>query len=220
VAVHFLSYPIEKIMPVYGTANANIEIVPVKSICNGDSCNAFKVSIENHIGTHVDCPSHFFGHGLKISDYPADTWFFSKPHVIRLPLNENQIVTPGDLGGIPEGVDLLLIQSDFSRFRGTDIYSRYNPGFHPKVGEWLREKYPHVRAVGFDFISLSAYQNRDMGREAHRKFLDPEGSNAPVLIIEDMDLSLDLRGLKQVLAFPLRIEGIDSAPCTVIGVFE
>lgn len=218
--MHFLSYPIEKRMPVYGAANADMEIVPIKSIDKGDSCNVFKISIENHTGTHVDCPSHFFDHGLKISDYPADTWFFNKPHVIRLPLNENQIVTPGDLGEIPEGVDLLLIQSDFSRFRGTDIYSRCNPGFHPEVGEWLREKYSHVRAVGFDFISLSAYQNRDLGREAHRKFLDPEGSNAPVLIIEDMNLSGDLHGLRQVLAFPIRIEGIDSAPCTVIGVFE
>jgi len=217
---HFLSYAIEKKMPVYGRANGYIEIAPVKSIDNGDSCNVFKIGIENHVGTHVDCPSHFFNRGSKINDYSAGTWFFHKPYIIKLSLIENQIIIPEDIGQIPGGVDLFLIQSNFSRFRGTEIYSRCNPGFHSDVGEWLREKYPHVRAIGFDFISLSAYKNRDMGREAHRKFLDPEGSNAPVLIIEDMDLSFDLRGLRQVLVFPLRVADVDSAPCTVIGVFE
>ena len=84
----------------------------------------------------------------------------------------------------------------------------------------MREKHPYVRAIGFDFISLSPYQNRNLGREAHRTFLDPEGVNAPILVIEDMDLSADLSRLISVWIFPLRISGVDSAPCTVIGAVE
>ncbi|OHE56199.1 MAG: hypothetical protein A2Z47_06935 [Thermodesulfovibrio sp. RBG_19FT_COMBO_42_12] len=218
--MHFLSYPIEKRMPVYGTANADMEIVPVRSISDGDSCNVFKIGLENHVGTHVDCPAHFFNHGSKINDYPANTWFFYNPYVIRVSLKENQIITPEDIGKIPHGADLLLIQSSFSHFRGTEIYSRHNPGFHPEVGKWLREKYSHVRAIGFDFISLSTYQNRELGRKAHQAFLDPNGNNSPILIVEDMDLSVDLTGLTKVMVFPLRVEGLDSAPCTVVGMFE
>jgi len=121
---------------------------------------------------------------------------------------------------IAEGSDLLLIQSGFGRFRGTEKYSCCNPGFAPETGTWLRKGHPSLRAIGFDFISLSPYQNRDLGRESHRAFLDPRGVNSPILIIEDMDLSGNLSDLLWVWVVPLRIEGLDSAPCTVIGVFR
>jgi len=38
---------------------------------------------------------------------------------------------------------------------------------------------------GFDSISVSSFQNRMVGREAHRAFLDPK---APILLLEDIDL--------------------------------
>ena len=72
--------------------------------------------------------------------------------------------------------------------------------------------------VGFDFISLSPYQNKEEGRKAHRTFLDPDGENQPVLIIEDMDLEGDLSFMKQVWVAPWLIKGVDSAPCTVLGL--
>jgi kynurenine formamidase len=115
---------------------------------------------------------------------------------------------------------LLLIKSGFSSFRGTEKYTNGNPGLKPEVGLWLRETHPYVRAVGLDFISLSPYRNRALGREAHRAFLDPDGLNSPVMLIEDMNLSQDLSGLISVWVFPLRIGGVDSAPCTAIGVIK
>ncbi len=100
------------------------------------------------------------------------------------------------------------------------MYSCDNPGIHPEVGGYLRELFPRIRAIGIDWISISPYQNRELGREAHRAFFDQEGRNNPVLLIEDMDLSNDLKGLTEVWASPLRVERVDSAPCTVIGGFS
>lgn len=216
----FLSYPINNKMPVYGQLNCDLNISPVKALKKGDSCNVFTFVMENHWGTHIDCPAHFFENGLKVVDYSPETWFFDCPFVIKLNLKENQLISPENIGHIPNGTDLLLIKSYFYNYRGTKRYSNNNPGFIPETGIWLRKKYPNIKAIGFDFISLSPYQNREIGRKAHQSFLNPDGENSPILIIEDMDLSPDLSGLKQVLAFPLRIEGIDSAPCTIIGVFE
>ena len=221
MTMRFLSYPIKKRMPVYGKANKNLEITPVKSLDKGDSYNVFKVNIENHFGTHVDCPAHFFKNGLRVNDYPAETWFFQSPFVLHLELRENQLVMPEDLSNnIPVGIDLLLIKSGFYRFRGSKKYSNYNPGFAEETGKWLRATYPSVRAIGFDFISLSSYQNREEGRKAHHAFLNPKGINIPILIIEDMDLSGDLSGLSSVWILPLRIDRLDSSPCTVVGEFE
>jgi hypothetical protein len=63
-------------------------------------------------------------------------------------------------------------------------------------------------------------ENRELGRQAHRAFLNPESDGYPILIIEDMDLSANLNGLKQVWVAPLLVEGIDSAPYTIIGIFD
>jgi len=215
----YLSYIVENSVPVYG-GRRSVDIKNIKSLDKGDSTNIFSFEMGNHWGTHIDCPAHFFKNGLKAADYSPETWFFQKPFVLPLKLKENSLAGPEDIGNIPEGTDLLLIKSGFSCFRGTEKYTHNNPGLKPEVGIWLRERHPYVRAVGLDFISLSAYQNRALGREAHRTFLDPNGVNAPILIIEDMDLSHDLSGLEEVWVAPLRVDEMDSAPCTVIGVIK
>lgn len=214
-----LSYSLANEIPVYG-GRGSLNIKNIKSLHSGDSANVFSFTMENHWGTHVDCPAHFFENGLSAADYPPETWFFKKPFVLPLKLEENSLISPEDINEIPEGTDLLLIKSGFSCFRGTEKYTHNNPGLRPEAGIRLRERHPYVRAIGFDFISLSPYQNRNLGREAHRAFLDPEGVNAPILVIEDMDLSADLTRLISVWIFPLRISGVDSAPCTVIGAVE
>lgn len=215
----YLSYLLTNEVPVYGGSDS-LNIKNIKSLHSGDSANGFSFAMENHWGTHIDCPAHFFAKGPKPEDYPPETWFFKKPLVLSLELEENNIARPEDMNEIPEGTDLLLIKTGFSRFRGTEKYSCGNPGLMPEVGTWLREKHPSIRAVGFDFISLSPYQNRGIGRQAHAAFLNPDGTNAPLLIIEDMDLSHDLTGLLSVIILPLRVAGMDSAPCTVIGVLK
>ena len=217
----FLSHSLTKKIPAYGNDQTEVIIKPVKSIPKGDSCNTFWIGIENHWGTHIDAPAHFFSTGQNISEYPAETWVFRNPAVIQIGLKENEILAPERLNQMAfQDKDLLLIRSGFQKYRGTPIYCNQNPGIDPELGFWLRRAYPSVKAVGFDFLSISSGHDRDLGRKAHRAFLDPEGENHPIFIIEDMDLAKDLTGLEQVWVLPLRIEGVDSAPCTVVGTIR
>ena len=80
------------------------------------------------------------------------------------------------------------------------------------------ENFPHLPAIGLDTVSLACMQHLEDGLEAHRILLRGEGRR--FLIIEDMNLDFDLSRLQQVIALPLFIEGIDSAPCTVMGVTD
>ena len=65
-----------------------------------------------------------------------------------------------------------------------------------------------------DFISLTSFQNRPLGRVAHRAFL---GGDRPLLLVEDMDLSrLDVHP-KKMICTPLMIEKLDGCPVTVIA---
>ena len=217
----FLSYPLEKTIPTYGSISETVEISALKSIEQGDSCRTFYIGFENHWGTHVDCPAHFDEQGKTVAKYPCDFWNFANPYVIKTNLKPGQIIKLDNLKtSIPESCDLLLVQSGWGRYRGTERYSHYNPGIHPEVGHWLRHRFPKIRAVGIDWISISSYQHRNLGREAHRAFLKDDNKTRPILLIEDMDLSHNLGSLQKVMVAPLRMARIDSAPCTVVGFFK
>ncbi|MBF0328454.1 MAG: cyclase family protein [Nitrospirae bacterium] len=215
----YLSYPLDLKIPVYGKT-ASIDIKSVKSIDNGDSANVYAFAMENHWGTHVDAPNHFFVEGKKIADYPAGFWFFKSPQVIDIELLSSEMLISGSwFEQIKHDTDCLLLRSGWGMRRREEAYCIENPGIHPDVGRELRIKYPTIRALGIDWVSVSSYRNRELGREAHRALLREYGIGEPPVIIEDMDLSCDMAGLRNVWVLPLRVCGLDSAPCTIIGGF-
>lgn len=217
--IKYLSYKLNRSIPVYGKAKKNIFVGTVKSISSGDACRVHKVSFENHWGTHIDCPAHFFNKGKTVADYKADFWLFRNPQVVQIKAIPNQIIEKEIFEcNIKAKTDLLILKAGWSKFRGLKVYSCQNPGISPRVGLWLRQKYSKLRAIGFDWISLSSFQNRKIGRDAHRVFLNPNGYGHPILIIEDMFIPDSLKEIASVWVAPIMIKGIDSAPCTVIGV--
>jgi kynurenine formamidase len=217
----YLSYPFSSELPTYGSISEKVEIKGIKSVDRGDSCRTFWIGFQNHWGTHVDCPAHFIRDGKRVCDVSPDFWLFKNPQVIPIDAEPQQIIAVRHLSQkISQETDLLLVQSGWGKFRGQNIYSFENPGLHPELGFWLREKYPNIRCIGIDWVSISSYQHRELGREAHRAFLDDSATGQPVMIVEDMDLSKNLDNLSEVLVAPLLVETIDSAPCTVFGFFK
>ena len=220
MSLRFLSYPFTTIMPVYGNPAQVLDIEQLKCPSKGDSCSTYRIIFENHWGTHVDAPAHFFKTGRTVADYPADFWLFKRPQVINVSLKSAELLKIKHLKKISKITDLLLVRSGWFKKRGKPDYSLRNPGVHAEVGEYLRHQYPNIRAIGFDWISLSSRLDRDMGRLAHRVFLNPLKPGKPILIIEDMDLSAAGKSLRQVQVAPWQIRGVDSAPCTIVGAFK
>ena len=83
----------------------------------------------------------------------------------------------------------------------------------------MREKFIDIRVIGFDSISISSWQNRELGKTAHQVFLNPDN---PILILEDMDLREITKNTKlsEVTIMPLRISMCDGLPCSVFGVID
>jgi kynurenine formamidase len=216
----YLSHHISEGMPVCG-GKAKISIETMRAIAQGDSSNAYKFSMESHWGTHVDTPRHFFDKGNSIEDYPSCTWFFKSPEVINIFLKPSEVLNMGKwIDRVNLASDILLFRSGWSNLRKDEKYIAKNPGIHPEVGIYLRKRYRNLRAIGIDWISISSGKNKPLGREAHRAFLDPRGRGKPLLIVEDMYLPANLSGLQSIIVSPLVVSGIDSAPCTVLGVFN
>jgi kynurenine formamidase len=65
-----------------------------------------------------------------------------------------------------------------------------------------------------DFISLTAYQHRELGRAAHKAFL---GGEHPILLVEDMDLNQLSSQPKSIVCAPLLMKGADGAPVHIIA---
>lgn len=193
----------------------------LSSIAKGSSSNSEQWTFPNHLGTHLDLPAHFSLSGKNLSHYVGDNFIFHSPFLLQTHLSQDEllVVTPL-LEQIPIDCDFLIIKSGYQSFRGSQLFWSNNPGISPDIAIWLREKRPNVRAIGFDFISLTAYAWRDIGRKAHREFLAPENGDEPILIVEDMKLNHLTVSPKMIVLAPLLVEDADGSPVTVVAFLD
>lgn len=214
----FLSYILKNNTPSYGNKN-KLEIVKKSDMSNGDIANNSFISTTVHIGTHIDMPYHFYENGQTVEDFEDNFWLFENILLVEIK-PENLIIKDeliNKLENIKEKeIEILIVKTGICNKREEEIFWSENYGFHPDIYNYLIEKFPKLRVLGFDSISVSSFTDRFLGREAHKRFLNP---NKPILLLEDMDLrNTDENTLftKMIIA-PLRIEKCDGLPCSVVG---
>jgi len=215
--IEYLSYHISEDTPLYGNSKGII-ISADKQIKEGDSCNTLNLQFSNHTGTHIDFPHHFDASGKTINDYNAEFWQFDNVEVIDLSgkINDSEIIGTKYFEKLTnKTIDLLLVKTGYGKFRSTKKYTITPPGISSKLAPFFRKKFPNLRCIGMDLISISSYANREEGRKAHHAFLNSnEGS--PILLLEDM--KLDSTGpFSRVIIAPLLLDKADGVPCTVFG---
>lgn len=220
----FLSHTLAENTPLYGSLPTH-RILPYSEISKGDIVNSFILSFHNHTGTHVDAPNHFIVDGRKISEYTLDELIFKNPVMVNCPKSDESLIVPEDLqqaSEILKKCDCLLLHTGFGQFRSEERYRTNNPGIAPETILWIRKKFANIRCIGIDSISISSFQHRSEGIEAHKAaFCVKEGLGEPLLLIEDMSLGKILNSkLKLVIVMPWQVYGIDSAPCTVLAEIE
>lgn len=212
----YLSYFMDENTPLYG-GSKGVSVKEDRSISKGDTANTKQLTLLNHSGTHIDYPNHFFADGATSELYAAKEWIFTSPALISLSAKEGELIllTQGQLESIPADTDFLILKTGFGQFRSAEKYWKNNPGLSPKMAAQLRERAPRLKVIGMDLVSITSFQNREAGREAHRNFL---GGDAPILLVEDMDLSLVEKSPDMIMCFPLMIKGLDGAPVNIIAM--
>ena len=217
----FLSHLLDEKTPSYGNKN-KLSLTLGKSLTHHDSCNESFLTMPMHMGTHIDLPLHFYKDGQSLNDFPTDFWFFNKPIYIKI--NPLSLVIYHEIidalkyfsSNQLEECDILLINTGIGEKRKSAVFWEQNPGFSPDLYDFFKSTLPFLKIAGFDSISLSSFQHRDIGKKAHLKFLNPE---SPILLIEDMKLDkLSMTDqLQKVIVSPLRVANCDGLPATVIG---
>jgi arylformamidase len=189
----------------------------------GDLCNSFYLTVSNHAGTHVDAPRHFCSEGRRITDYELSELVFSRPAVLDVLLVDEELIEQrhleAEVAAAPQDTDLVLMRSRFGRFRGDEWrYVDRSPGFGPAAAEFLMERFPRLRGLALDLMSVSSPAHESEGAEAHRVFLGcTRYASRPILLVEDALLPDALPQLRRVFVIPWMFDGLDSAPCTMFA---
>jgi len=214
----FLSYILNHNTPTYGNRN-QFNITKKSSILEGDVANDSSIETTVHIGTHIDMPYHFYEDGQTIEDFSDDFWIFKNILIIEIkPKNvivkKELIEKLNDLKS--NEIELIIVKTDICNIRKEDDFWKNNYGFHPDIYDYLVENFPKVRVLGFDSISVSSFSERMLGRESHKRFLNP---SRPILLLEDMDLREISKNTSfdRIIIAPLRIAKCDGLPCTIMG---
>jgi len=215
----YLSYILNENTPTYGDRNKFI-CEKKSNIEKDDVANDSNISTTVHIGTHIDMPYHFFKDGQTIEDFDID--YFRFENILFIKLEPKEIIIKNDLiislDKIKEKLkyDILIIKTNICHQRDKKSFWESNYGFHPSIAKYLRLNFPNIRVIGFDSISVSSFQDRMLGREAHKAFLNPK---KPILLLEDMDLTFLNQDSKinRLDIAPLRITQCDGLPCTIIA---
>ena len=186
-----------------------------------DGANVQILKVASHTGTHVDAPLHVIEGGLAITDFRPDEFVFKKPVVIDLRLESESIVQPVDLQSFSEDLcraDIALFRFGLgaTRVSEPERFSLKSPGFGLEAARWLKTGFPNLRAVGTDAPSLACIAHLADTMSAHHELLGGEG--ARFLVVEDMDLDKNLSALLEVRVSPWLVQGMDSGPCSIVGV--
>ena len=210
-----LSHNLNESTPEYANGDS-LKIFSICSMSNGDSCNKMGISLDLHTGTHVDYPRHFCNDGSSIDELDNYGIFsFSKWKLIEIEVEPRCLIN--DLGftnlEIDNEVTLLLLRTGWeSKRTEKENYALNGPGLHAELAVKLRQKFPSLLAVGFDFISLTSYAHREHGRIAHKEFL----CNTGLIVIEDVKLADFNEHEGTIQMVPWQIQGADGVPVTII----
>jgi kynurenine formamidase len=186
-----------------------------------DGASVHILRVASHTGTHVDAPGHVVADGISIGAYSPSDLIFPRPVVVDIHAADDEVIEPAHLRPHEkrlQDADLALLRFGLGPVRGTDPerFSRHSPGLGVEAARWLRRQCPRLRALGMDVPSLSCIARLEETMPAHNELLG--GADRRFLVVEDMDLHQDLAGLREVWISPWRVEGMDSAPCSVVGL--
>lgn len=190
--------------PVY-PGDPDISIKPFLDL-DKDGANVTDITMNTHVGTHIDAPSHMVKDGKALDQIPLDT-FIGRGRYIKLK-NKKFDLSLFENADIREG-DIVIIDTGHA-----ELYGKSNDYFEnftevpEEVAKFLIEK--KIKIVGFDLCAPDNYPDYPI----HKLFLQNE-----ILIIENL---VNLGSLEdqdfEIIAFPMRLD-LDGAPTRVIAKF-
>jgi len=181
-----------------------MEVHERRRMSRGDDANATALTVSCHAGTHVDAPFHFLPDGAGIDAVPLER--FVGPALVHA-VDADRYITAEHVKEIPlDGATRVLFKT-----RNSQLLKRreFEPNFVAFSVDAARALVGRgVQLVGLDYLSVA---HADQQVQVHRAFLDHG-----VVLLEGVDLSEISPGRYELMCFPLRLRGLDGAPCRAV----
>ncbi len=170
------------------------------ALTRGDSVNVSAITMSPHVGTHADAPLHVRDEWPAADALPLHA-FAGPCHVVDV-TGLQGVITYRQLG-LPESGDIprLLLQT------GCSIASRSFPREWPVLSTGCVDMLLRrgLLLLGVDAPSVDARESKSLDVH-HRVFA------GGAYVLENLDLSAIAPGEYELLALPMRLEGLDAAP--------
>ncbi len=178
------------------------------------------LTLNTHIGTHIDAPRHFYADGGAVDDLPLDRLVMRQAVVLDVsgkPAGAG--VTAEDLertGVNPEPGQVAVIKTLWTdRAWGRPEFWGDTIHLDPSVGEWTAAR--GVAAVAMDCFPEKPFWRMTL-TPAERGANHKRWLKAGIPMIQLLT-HLDRIGARFTLvALPLRLTGMDGAPARVVGI--
>lgn len=220
-----LSIPISLDLVRYDDDTPKPQFQTFTSIRSGDINNQTIVTLFTHGGSHVDAPYHFCEAGESIDRIKLDDFIFSKALLVDVPSQKGGRICAEQLKeeeGI-ESADLLMLHMGYSRhWKNESVYRDDFPALTFDAARYLREELPNLKAIALDTLSVDGTDGFNTGFANHHALLDVrEDGLRPLLIYECIDFTsiLGRKGYCKVYGIPLRLQGLDASPVTMVAEF-
>jgi arylformamidase len=169
---------------------------------NGDSCNVGAVSMSLHTGAHADAPYHFLEEGDTVDAVALDR-FVGPCTVVDLSGCARIDAADAARAARPGARLLFKTRSD----SGGGPFPERFAHFTPEAAEALARA--GVLLVGLDTPSVDAFDSKTL--DAHKAL-----ARGGVAVLEGLDLSRAEAGEYELIALPLRLEGMDASPVRAV----
>ena len=176
------------------------------SMSAGASVNVSAITMSPHVGTHADAPLHVRD-GWPASDALLPDAFVGPAIVVGLEEMQGPIDSSVLAARLPSRVERLLLRTGRSIASGT--FPASWPALTPACVRWLAGR--GLRLVGVDAPSVDDRESKTL--DTHRALFEANAS-----VLENLDLRAVPDGRYELVALPLRVEGLDAAPVRAVLV--
>ena len=194
----------------------------VDTLAGAEAINSMNtvLTLNTHVGTHIDAPRHFYAEGEPVDRLALDRLVMREAVVIDVSHKQaGEGVSAADLersGVRPQSSQVAVIKTLWTdRAWGTPEFWSNTIYLDPSVGEWIERH--AVAAVAMDCFPEKPFWRMTLAPHErganHKRWL-----KAGIPMIQ-MLTHLGLVGPKfTIVALPLKLKGMDGSPARVVGI--
>jgi arylformamidase len=171
----------------------------------GNSVNLTSMTLSPHAGSHADAPWHYVDVDRHPADVPLDS-YIGPAHVVTVTRQHGGIV-PDDLAAYDlSGIQRLLIHTWVSDLPDQEWSTQF-PYPTVELADWLAAR--GVVLLGVDMPSVDQFDDQQL--VCHHRLYEHGIVNLESLSLKDIP-----DGAYELIAFPLKVEGICASPVRAV----